>query len=116
MCWMMGVSFSVSKHDAIFKVFFFQIFTYNINVLIDISDFCIRVNIFNKKMYRLGLPIHQVYCIVTQGYSSQNSTWMCLSNLENLTFSIPIFRPITYPCSILSLIEKQLILPKCFLR
>ena len=26
------------------------------------------------------------------GYFRQNSAWMCLPNLENLTLSIPIFR------------------------
>ena len=31
------------------------------------------------------------------GYFRQNRTWMCLPNLKNLTFSIPIFRPITHP-------------------
>ena len=31
------------------------------------------------------------------GYFLQNCMWMCLSNLENLTFSVPIFRPITHP-------------------
>ena len=30
-------------------------------------------------------------------YFCLNHTWMCLPNLKNLTFSIPIFRPITHP-------------------
>ena len=31
------------------------------------------------------------------GYFHQNRTWMCLPNLENLTFSIPIFCPCSHP-------------------
>ena len=31
------------------------------------------------------------------GYFHQNHTWMCLPDLENLTFSIPIFCPISHP-------------------
>ena len=30
-------------------------------------------------------------------YSHQNCTWMCLPDLENLTFSWPIFCPISHP-------------------
>ena len=31
-----------------------------------------------------------------RGYFHQNCMWMCLPHLENLTFSIPIFRTITH--------------------
>ena len=31
------------------------------------------------------------------GYFCHNHTWMCLPDLENLTFSIPIFWPISHP-------------------
>ena len=30
-------------------------------------------------------------------YFHQNRTWMCLPDLENMTFSIPIFYPISHP-------------------
>ena len=33
----------------------------------------------------------------TGGYFHQNRTWMCLMDLENLTFSIPIFCLISHP-------------------
>ena len=38
-----------------------------------------------------------IICRGGGGYSPQSHTWMCLPNLENWTFTIPIFRPITHP-------------------
>ena len=35
--------------------------------------------------------------LMAGGHFHQDCTWMCLPNLENLTFSIPIFHPITHP-------------------
>ena len=45
-------------------------------------------------------------------YSPQNSTWMCLPILENLTFSTPIFLPNYPPISISFSKEKYPILSK----
>ena len=47
---------------------------------------------------------------ISRGYSRQNCTWMCLLNLNNLTFSIPFFSPNYPPISIPFPIEKHTIL------
>ena len=48
-------------------------------------------------LFILFLFFFQLLYLPRGGYFHQNRTWMCLPNLENLTFSIPIFRPITHP-------------------
>ena len=47
-----------------------------------------------------------------RGYFHQNRTWMCLPDLENLTFSIPIFCSISNPSVYHFLKEEHPILTK----
>ena len=46
------------------------------------------------------------------GYFRQNCTWMCLPDLDNLTLSIQIFRPISHPSVYHFQTKKHPILPK----